>query len=187
MMILLILFLIILEVWLLAAVGITPVTLSILILIGVSIYYFVKLRDVFKNPHSPHMATSKGQTDTDNPEQAASAALKLGTQKIMEMNLKEALKLFTKAIEIKPDYYLAYSSRGDTYAIMNLKEEAIKDFNRCIELNHRHAAAYTGRGNVYYTLGKLNLAKEDLKKAIELDPKGMIGEVAKKMLEEISS
>ncbi len=41
---------------------------------------------------------------------------------------QQAIKDFTKAIELKPDFALAYSSRGTTYGMLGNYKLAIEDF-----------------------------------------------------------
>jgi tetratricopeptide (TPR) repeat protein len=45
----------------------------------------------------------------------------------------------TKAIEIKPDYALAYSNRGFTYGRQGDYESAITDYTKAIEINPDYA------------------------------------------------
>lgn len=85
---------------------------------------------------------------------------------------------YTEAIELVPDYALAYFHRGKLYFHdLNDKRRALEDFTKVIELQPRNAEAYLTRGNVY---GSLEDYKEDFKysklapaeydKAIEIDP-----------------
>jgi Flp pilus assembly protein TadD len=42
----------------------------------------------------------------------------------------EAINDFNKAIELKPDYAVAYNNRGMVYANERRREEAIRDFDK---------------------------------------------------------
>lgn len=50
-------------------------------------------------------------------------------------NIKEALKLFKKAIEIRPDYLLANLNAGRASQALNLRKEAADYYKKVLELN----------------------------------------------------
>lgn len=51
----------------------------------------------------------------------------------------KAIADFNKAIELDPEYALAYSTRGFAYTKLGEKEKAISDFEKCIELSENPA------------------------------------------------
>lgn len=77
---------------------------------------------------------------------------------------------FNLAIEIKPDFYQAYISRGMCYGMMNLSSTALADFNYVIENDPKNAEAYYARGREYWEMREFEKAKHDYDKAVELDP-----------------
>ena len=52
---------------------------------------------------------------------------------------KEAIKDFSKAIKLNPNYALAYNNRGIAKDNLGLYEEAIKDYDKAIKLNPNYA------------------------------------------------
>ena len=85
-------------------------------------------------------------------------------------NLKEyqkAIADYTKAIELKPDYYLAYYNRGNVHNNLKEYQKAIADYNQAIELKPDYANAYYNRGNVHFDLKEYQKAIEDYQKAAE--------------------
>ena len=58
---------------------------------------------------------------------------------------EEALKDFTKAIEIDPKYSTACYNRNILYNL-GRKEEAIKDYTKAIEIDPKYSTAYHNRG-----------------------------------------
>jgi len=80
----------------------------------------------------------------------------------------EAIELYTRAIEIDPNFAYAYNNRGIAYADMENYTQAIKDFTRAIEINPNYADAYNNRGLAYFILGYKNNACEDWQKAYSL-------------------
>jgi tetratricopeptide (TPR) repeat protein len=74
-----------------------------------------------------------------------------------------------KAIELTPDYAMAYSNRSVAYSGLGKYDKAIADLNKAIELNPYYAIAYFNRGIIYGRLGKYDEAIADLNKAIDLN------------------
>ena len=60
---------------------------------------------------------------------------------------QEALRDFDKAIELKPDYTLAYNNRGVTYFKMKRYDEALRDFERSLALDPNNAQFSTNRAD----------------------------------------
>jgi tetratricopeptide (TPR) repeat protein len=83
----------------------------------------------------------------------------------------EAIKSWTKMIELNPKNATAYFSRGAAYVHYKQLEEAIKDFSKSIELDPKNAVLYNNRGITYNKLKQHEKAIEDLNKAVELNPK----------------
>lgn len=84
---------------------------------------------------------------------------------------------YTEAIELIPDYALAYFYRGKLY-FHSLKDNrrALEDFTKVIELQPQNVEAYCERGSVYASFEDykedykhLKLALADLDKAIEIN------------------
>ncbi|MCZ6774767.1 MAG: tetratricopeptide repeat protein, partial [Proteobacteria bacterium] len=93
--------------------------------------------------------------------------------------LEQAIELFGKAIEIDPQYALAYSGQAETYAMMGIYShrphdvhpKALAAANRAIELNPTLAAPHAALG-MYYLLydWDWDAAETANRRAIELDP-----------------
>ena len=83
---------------------------------------------------------------------------------------QQAIKSFTEAINLMPQFAEAYSTRSFISRIKGDFDNAVADATKAIELNPRSALAYIHRGRIYSTKGELNEAVDDLTKAIALDP-----------------
>jgi len=85
-------------------------------------------------------------------------------------NLDEAIKSFTRAIEISPSFLKAYESRAAAFSQKQAFDGAISDYTKVIELNPKSVTAYYGRGIAHEHKRELNLAIVDYTKATELSP-----------------
>jgi tetratricopeptide (TPR) repeat protein len=85
-------------------------------------------------------------------------------------NYGQAIEDYDLAIEINPQYALAYNSRGNAYYDLRQYERAIEDYSQAIEINSQYAVAHYNRGLVYYNLRQYGRAIEDYSRAIEINP-----------------
>ena len=86
-------------------------------------------------------------------------------------NNADAVKAYSKAIELNPQRANAYLNRGISYDKLGNYQQAIKDYNKVIELNPQLADVYYHiRGFAYGELGNYQQAIKDYSKAIELYP-----------------
>ncbi|OWR77692.1 tetratricopeptide repeat protein [Porphyromonas gingivalis] len=84
---------------------------------------------------------------------------------------EEAIKDYSKAIELDGKFIPAYYNRGNAYCEKGSYEEAIKDYSKAIELDGKFIPAYYNRGNAYCEKGSYEEAIKDFSKAIELNDK----------------
>ena len=87
-----------------------------------------------------------------------------------EQNYEEAIKCYTKIIEIDPNHKYAHNDRGVYYYRLDRYKEAINNYNKVIELDPIDPYVYYNRGLSYYKLEKYDEAIIDYNKAIALDP-----------------
>jgi len=83
---------------------------------------------------------------------------------------KDPLTLWDRELQVYPDNYRAYFTRGNYYYEKGMYREALANFNRTIELYPRLARAYYDRGMVYEDLGNDRQALSDYTKSIEYKP-----------------
>lgn len=119
--------------------------------------------------------TASAQTD-----ESVKAYTKEDAEKFFEIgqsyhrgrNYTLAIDNFSRAIQIDPEYLLAYICRGDTYYGLQRYSEAIQDFTCVIQLGFGDAfelgTAYCLRGASYNGIGDYEQAVVDLTEAIEL-------------------
>ena len=112
-------------------------------------------------------STSKGKAP---PPQTAPSAAQYVNQGVKEKDPHIKIQLYTKAIELNPNYAVAYNNRG--YAQLTQKNlgYALRDLNQAIALNPNYALAYNNRGKVQFQRKKYDLAMMDFDRAIALKP-----------------
>lgn len=76
--------------------------------------------------------------------------------------LDKAIKNYTKAIALKPDYAEAYYNRGFVYRIKEDYKRAIEDYTKAIEIDPHNADAYYRRSKAWLHLGETEKAKSDM-------------------------
>ena len=82
----------------------------------------------------------------------------------------KAVAHYTEAIDLNPEFTVAYTNRGNAYCEKGEFDTAIRDFNIAINLNPEFAVAYYNRGNAYYEKGEFDTAIQDFNIAINLNP-----------------
>jgi tetratricopeptide (TPR) repeat protein len=100
----------------------------------------------------------------------AHARNNLGASYFEAGRFNEAIRWFSRAIELKADYFDAWNNRGAAYTNAGQIVEAIGDFDKAIALKPDSALAYNNRGAAYFNAGRLDEAIRDYSRAIELQP-----------------
>ena len=83
---------------------------------------------------------------------------------------KEAIVLYSKAVEKHPKYLKAYFNRGFAYDKLGEYAKAIEDYGKVVELDPKNAYAFYNRGIAYDKYRRFNEAIEDFSTAIVLLP-----------------
>lgn len=100
----------------------------------------------------------------------------LGIEQTNDRNFDDALESLEKAIELNPEYALAYFSKAIVFHNLNQLQAAYENYTKAIELNAGMIDAYFNRAQTVLafenpTEDELKSALSDLEKAIELDGK----------------
>jgi tetratricopeptide (TPR) repeat protein len=104
------------------------------------------------------------------PPRTAPSAEKYVDQGVKEKDPQIKIKLYTKAIELNPNYAVAYNNRGYTQLTQKNFGYALRDLNQAIALNPNYSVAYNNRGNVHFQRQKYEQAWQDYDRAISLKP-----------------
>lgn len=101
-------------------------------------------------------------------------ALDKGMAYSKDKNHGEAVREFTKAIEINPDLIEGYVVRGATYLQIGDLDRAIFDYDKVISVNPDFAFAYIQRGTAHLRKHNLDQAMQDFDNAIRLNPNSTV-------------
>ncbi|BBD08737.1 tetratricopeptide repeat protein [Desulfovibrio ferrophilus] len=83
---------------------------------------------------------------------------------------QKALEYLNQAIELDPQYGIAYNDRGNVHNNFSQYKRAIADYGRAIDLTPGFGEAYYNRGVTYATLQRHSRAITDFSQAIKLNP-----------------
>lgn len=83
---------------------------------------------------------------------------------------EEAIKYYTKFLEMFPKDYKGYNYRGLTYAARKQYEKAIEDYTKAIKLNSAYLPPYNNRAQCYYRMKEYELAINDYNYVIKKKP-----------------
>ncbi len=81
-----------------------------------------------------------------------------------------AIREFSAAIDLKPEYKYAFNMRGLAYKYDHQYDAAIADFDTVVRLDPSDASAYTNRGLVRDRQGDYEAALLDYAEAIRIEP-----------------
>jgi tetratricopeptide (TPR) repeat protein len=110
-------------------------------------------------------------------EQKAQELLREGTEKVAQGKHEEAIKLYTRATELLPDFAKAYSFRGSAKFDLGDRVGAYDDYTKAIEIDPTFAEPYDFRGRLKLFWGDREGACEDFQKAFVLGRPGMFEKV----------
>ena len=115
-----------------------------------AIVTFEKLKKL--SPNSPQILVDKGTAHA----------------KLRQHDL--ALACYEKAIQLRHDYFLAWSNRGNVFSELGFSLKAIESYETALKLNPDYAETWTNYGNAFYDLGLYEDACLAHEKALSLHP-----------------
>lgn len=106
-------------------------------------------------------------------EEKAQLLLREGSDFVAQANYDEAIKKFTKAIELMPNFAKAYSFRGSAKFDKGDLNGAFDDYSKAIEIDPTFAEPYDYRGRIRMIWSDVEGACDDFRKAFVLGQPGM--------------
>jgi len=109
-------------------------------------------------------------TERPHSQEALSNMVLRALEAHVDVDLHEAVTLYTTLIEVQPTYAI-YNHRGIAFFTMAEYERALADFSAAIELQPDDARAYTNRGLTHRMMKEADLALVDLNQSLKLNPR----------------
>jgi tetratricopeptide (TPR) repeat protein len=81
-----------------------------------------------------------------------------------------AIQELNQAINLNPNYALAYKHRGDAFGDKGQLDKALADYNRALAIDSQYLAAYLHRGTIYSTQSQFDQAISEYNRALEINP-----------------
>ncbi|MEG3898431.1 MULTISPECIES: tetratricopeptide repeat protein [unclassified Microcoleus] len=134
---------------------------------------------IFQSIESLGFANIAGKVFSgEQAESRQEANLKVSTKKFYTLGLKNlekkdwhgAIKNFTAAININPQFASAYNDRGMARYKLGYKQPAVEDLTTAIELNPYRAKYYSNRAFILTRLKDYTAAIADYNSALLLNP-----------------
>ena len=97
----------------------------------------------------------------------------LGISRTMLKDSEAAVKALSRAIELYPDFALAYVERAYAHQISGDRHQtgfALADYDSALKINPRLSYAWFNKGCIYYGLGDFPTALDCFNRALEIDP-----------------
>ncbi len=105
-----------------------------------------------------------------NKMQPAYAAYDEGRKALQKKDVRTAIKLANKAIDLQPKEALFYSLRGDTYINKQQYKQAERAFSQAISRNDGYFYPFLRRGLVRHNRGQTEKARQDFERSQQLAP-----------------
>lgn len=105
-------------------------------------------------------------TETEDPDELLQQALALAAQG----NHEEAIPMYDKIVDLKPDLSIAFLGRGTAYLEIGDNKKAAKDISRSIKLDPDVPEAYYLRAECLFRLAEYEQALDDLDLLIKAEP-----------------
>ncbi len=93
-----------------------------------------------------------------------------GGESMRQARYDEAVKYFTKVIDIAPIFAEGWNRRATAYYLMKEYQLSTDDITKTLALEPRHFGALSGQGLIYWQLQKYGLALLYMNRALQVNP-----------------
>jgi tetratricopeptide (TPR) repeat protein len=101
---------------------------------------------------------------------AVDALFHEGIEAMQRGSYRAAVDIFTRVIEVAPNFAEGYNKRATTYYLMQQYEDSIADCERTIALNPHHFGALSGAGLCHLSQRHLTQALDFFERAVVVNP-----------------
>jgi len=107
-----------------------------------------------------------------------------GTEEMQAGRHGEAIALFTRVIQSKPDFAEGWNRRATVYYLAGQYEKSIADCHEVLKRNPDHFGALSGMGQIHVQLEQWDQALKWYRRALDVNPNMLGVEMNIKLLEE---
>ena len=112
------------------------------------------------------------------------ALMARGTEAMQTGRHGEAVEVFSRVIERKPEFAEGWNRRATVYYLAGQLERSIADCHEVLKRNPRHFGALSGMGQIYFQLEQWDQALAWYRRALEVNPNMLGVEMNVRLLEE---
>ena len=94
----------------------------------------------------------------------------MGTAYAKLKQYDKASNCYDRVLELQPDYFLAWSNRGNLLSDLSYAAEALESYEKALQLNPNYPEAWTNCGNAFFDLGRFEDARLAHERALAIDP-----------------
>jgi tetratricopeptide (TPR) repeat protein len=96
--------------------------------------------------------------------------LKSGIRHMDDGHMGQAVEIFTRITERRPDFAEGWNKRATAYYLMGDYDQSLKDCDEVLKRNPQHFGALSGYGLIYVKRGELERALGYFQRALEINP-----------------
>ena len=133
------------------------------------VHLFMRLPMALKPDVKPGIVSVAEATQRVPKE--AKKAYDQGLKLKAEKQLDRAIESFGRALQLYPEYFQAFASRGETHIAQNRSAEAAEDFEQSLKLNEEYGPALRGAGYCKLEQQQFAEAIPYLDRAVTVDPR----------------
>ena len=111
--------------------------------------------------------------------------LSIGSDLVNNNELSKAIEIFTKVIEMDPNWAEAWNKRATVFYMIGEFEKSQKDIDQVLKLEKRHFGALAGQGLVNIELQNYEKAIKSYQEAMKIYPTMNSGKIMIKRIKEL--
>ncbi len=116
---------------------------------------------------SKESSKEEWELQRDNEKQQGDQAFRMG-------GFKTAIDHYTQAIELDPEFVVAYSNRSAAYLKNSEKSKALRDAEKTVALDPQYAKGYSRLAAALHSFKRWEQAKDAYQKVLELDTENAV-------------
>ena len=97
----------------------------------------------------------------------------------------DAVSVFTRLIELRPDYAEGWNKRATAYFLMREMENSVADIERTLALEPRHFGALSGMGLIFLSREDFHGALDAFRQVLKIYPRSISAHIHVERIEKL--